>query len=47
MTRIGVVVLDSTCLDYRDFVLSRIRGIPCLEAKRVKGREHDELWNTP
>ncbi|KIE19936.1 transcriptional regulator [Vibrio sinaloensis] len=33
--------------DYRDFVLSRIRGIPCLEAKRVKGREHDELWNTP
>ncbi|HHG2232256.1 TPA: helix-turn-helix transcriptional regulator [Vibrio parahaemolyticus] len=33
--------------DYRDFVLSRIRGIPSLEAKRVKGREHDELWNTP
>ncbi|ALM70441.1 helix-turn-helix transcriptional regulator [Vibrio vulnificus] len=33
--------------DYRDFVLSRIRGIPCLEAKSVKGREHDELWNTP
>lgn len=33
--------------DYRDFVLSRIRGIPCLEAKRVKGSEHDELWNTP
>ncbi|WP_063651436.1 helix-turn-helix transcriptional regulator [Aliivibrio fischeri] len=33
--------------DYRDFVLSRIRGIPCLEAKRVKAREHDVLWNTP
>lgn len=33
--------------DYRDFVLSRIRGIPMLEAKRVKGSEHDELWNTP
>lgn len=33
--------------DYRDFVLSRITGIPCLEAKSVKGREHDELWNTP
>ncbi|KOO05942.1 helix-turn-helix transcriptional regulator [Vibrio hepatarius] len=32
---------------YRDFVLSRIRGIPMLEAKRVKGREHDVLWNTP
>ncbi|UGA53696.1 helix-turn-helix transcriptional regulator [Vibrio sp. VB16] len=32
---------------YRDFVLSRIRGIPILEAKNVKGTEHDELWNTP
>ncbi|MGY5738593.1 WYL domain-containing protein [Vibrio antiquarius] len=31
---------------YRDFVLSRMRGIPMLEDKRVKGREHDELWNT-
>lgn len=28
-------------------MLSRIRGIPSLEAKRVKGREHDELWTTP
>ncbi|EGQ9935750.1 WYL domain-containing protein [Vibrio vulnificus] len=32
--------------DYRDFVLSRIRGIPRLEGNRVKGRVHDELWNT-
>ncbi|EGQ7950480.1 WYL domain-containing protein [Vibrio vulnificus] len=32
--------------DYRDFVLSRIRGIPCLEGNRVKGRVHDKLWNT-
>ncbi len=32
---------------YRDFVLSRIRGIPMLEDKRVKGGEHDQLWNTP
>ncbi|MEE3878336.1 helix-turn-helix transcriptional regulator [Vibrio sp. YYF0003] len=32
---------------YRDFVLSRIRGIPNLEAKKVMGREHDGLWNTP
>ncbi|MGR5419677.1 helix-turn-helix transcriptional regulator [Vibrio sp. PNB22_4_1] len=32
---------------YRDFVLSRIRGIPCLEAKNVMGKANDDLWNTP
>ncbi|MDA0116886.1 helix-turn-helix transcriptional regulator [Vibrio sp. T11.5] len=32
---------------YRDFVLSRIHGVPILEAKQVKGKKHDELWNTP
>lgn len=32
---------------YRDFVLSRIHGTPILEAKRVKGKNHDALWNTP
>ncbi|TWD32572.1 putative DNA-binding transcriptional regulator YafY [Vibrio crassostreae] len=32
---------------YRDFVLSRIRGVPILEDKRVKEKKHDELWNTP
>ncbi|PSW18686.1 WYL domain-containing protein [Photobacterium sanctipauli] len=31
---------------YRDFVLSRIRGIPSLEGKKVMGKEHDDLWNT-
>ncbi|MFS1417740.1 helix-turn-helix transcriptional regulator [Vibrio splendidus] len=31
---------------YRDFVLSRIRGVPALETKKIKGREQDELWNT-
>ncbi|WP_045398696.1 helix-turn-helix transcriptional regulator [Vibrio campbellii] len=33
--------------DYRDFVLSRIRGIPCLEAKDVMGKSNDDRWNTP
>ncbi|WP_260261464.1 helix-turn-helix transcriptional regulator [Vibrio intestinalis] len=33
--------------DYRDFVLSRIRGIPCLEAKNVMGKSNDDRWNTP
>ena len=32
--------------DYRDFVLSRIRGTPTLETKKIKGKEQDELWNT-
>lgn len=32
--------------DYRDFVLSRIRGVPALETKKTKGKEQDELWNT-
>ncbi|WP_146454591.1 helix-turn-helix transcriptional regulator [Vibrio splendidus] len=32
--------------DYRDFVLSRIRGTPVLETKKIKGKEQDELWNT-
>ncbi|MFA0181317.1 transcriptional regulator [Vibrio cyclitrophicus] len=32
--------------DYRDFVLSRIRGVPALETKKIKEREQDELWNT-
>lgn len=32
--------------DYRDFVLSRIRGVPVLETKKIKGKEQDELWNT-
>lgn len=31
---------------YRDFVLSRIRGIPSLEDKKVMGKGNDELWNT-
>ncbi|MEZ9764347.1 helix-turn-helix transcriptional regulator [Vibrio splendidus] len=31
---------------YRDFVLSRIRGVPTLETKKIKGKEQDELWNT-
>ncbi|MEZ9709138.1 helix-turn-helix transcriptional regulator [Vibrio breoganii] len=31
--------------DYRDFVLSRIRGIPCLEAKNVMGKANDGSWN--
>lgn len=33
--------------DYRDFVLSRIRGIPYLEAKNIMGKSNDDLWNTP
>ena len=32
--------------DYRDFVLSRIRGVTALETKKIKGKEQDELWNT-
>ncbi|PMM08728.1 transcriptional regulator [Vibrio splendidus] len=32
--------------DYRDFVLSRIRGVPALETKKIKGKEQDVLWNT-
>ncbi|MEZ8485606.1 helix-turn-helix transcriptional regulator [Vibrio splendidus] len=32
--------------EYRDFVLSRIRGVPALETKKIKGKEQDELWNT-
>ncbi|MPW35514.1 YafY family protein [Vibrio sp. B1Z05] len=31
---------------YRDFVLSRIRGVPSLEAKSVMGKADDDLWNT-
>ncbi len=31
---------------YRDFVLSRIRGIPSLEAKGMMGKANDSLWNT-
>ncbi|ENR2165771.1 WYL domain-containing protein [Vibrio vulnificus] len=31
---------------YRDFVLSRIRGIPNIEAKRVMGKSHDAQWST-
>ncbi|CAK2819014.1 Transcriptional regulator [Vibrio crassostreae] len=31
--------------DYRDFVLSRIRGTPTLETKKIKGKAQDELWN--
>ncbi len=31
---------------YRDFVLSRIRGIPDINDKRVMGKDRDELWNT-
>ncbi|MFA0282582.1 helix-turn-helix transcriptional regulator [Vibrio sp. 10N.222.55.F12] len=31
---------------YRDFVLSRIRGVPALNTKKIKGKEQDELWNT-
>ncbi|WP_373951117.1 helix-turn-helix transcriptional regulator [Vibrio pomeroyi] len=30
---------------YRDFVLSRIRGTPTLETKKIKGKAQDELWN--
>ncbi|SON48980.1 helix-turn-helix transcriptional regulator [Vibrio tapetis] len=32
--------------DYRDFVLSRIRGVPTLETKKIKEKEQDKLWNT-
>ncbi|PTC04295.1 WYL domain-containing protein [Vibrio mediterranei] len=31
---------------FRDFVLSRIRGVPSLEGKKVMEKKHDELWNT-
>lgn len=31
---------------YRDFVLSRFRGTPTLEAKANKTAEHDEGWST-
>jgi predicted DNA-binding transcriptional regulator YafY len=32
---------------YRDFVLSRIRGIPSLDTKMVMGKKQDDRWNTP
>ena len=32
--------------DYRDFVLSRIRGIPDINDKLIMGKDRDELWNT-
>ncbi|KKC97881.1 helix-turn-helix transcriptional regulator [Photobacterium halotolerans] len=31
---------------YRDFVLSRIRGIPDINDKLVMGKDRDELWST-
>ncbi len=31
---------------YRDFVLSRIRGIPSIEGKKVMGKDNDDRWNT-
>lgn len=31
---------------YRDFVLSRIQGIPDLNDKTGMGKEQDDLWNT-
>ncbi|WP_026958889.1 helix-turn-helix transcriptional regulator [Aliagarivorans taiwanensis] len=31
---------------YRDFVLSRIRGLPDINDKIVMGRDQDEAWNT-
>lgn len=34
-------------LGYRDFVLSRIRGIPDINDKLVMGKDKDERWNTP
>lgn len=32
--------------DYRDFVLSRIRGIPDINDKAHYGKQQDTLWNT-
>ncbi|MDA9557086.1 WYL domain-containing protein [Vibrio sp.] len=32
---------------YRDFVLSRVRGIPDVNDKIVMDKKRDELWNTP
>lgn len=31
---------------FRDFVLSRIRGIPDINDKMVMGKDRDDLWNT-
>ncbi len=31
---------------YRDFVLSRIRGLPDINDKITMGKDHDDLWNT-
>mgnify|MGYP003631531628 FL=1 len=31
---------------FRDFVLSRIRGIPIIESNKVIGKKQDDLWNT-
>ncbi|OOX29518.1 WYL domain-containing protein [Vibrio parahaemolyticus] len=31
---------------YRDFVLSRIRGVPDINEKLIMGKDQDELWNT-
>lgn len=31
---------------YRDFVLSRIRGMPDINDKVVMGKDQDEVWNT-
>lgn len=31
---------------YRDFVLSRIRGVPDINDKLIMGKDQDELWNT-
>ncbi len=33
--------------DYRDFVLSRIHGIPDLNDRASNGRQNDPLWNKP
>ncbi|MDC5822572.1 WYL domain-containing protein [Vibrio europaeus] len=32
---------------YRDFVLSRIRGVPDINDKLIMGKDRDELWNAP
>ncbi|WP_072054495.1 helix-turn-helix transcriptional regulator [Aliivibrio fischeri] len=32
---------------YRDFVLSRIRGIPDINDRIVMGKDEDEAWTTP
>ncbi|EEX38488.1 transcriptional regulator [Vibrio metschnikovii] len=32
--------------DYRDFVLSRIHGIPDINDNAIHGKQEDELWNT-